>query len=223
MECEREGVGVADRIYMPALPSTTKKKGERRTMKIKDIAGVCRKEKEIIIYDRTDGKSVQQYVGVGAAVYKINGLPYLTSYDVATMFDLSEEQKNSWYIEQRELPASLDFDDFSDNEIPAERLNISIIYGDKTLRAVATKTGIFFVNALFLRPFKGISDAELYLRERGSNVYLVVKTGFLLNAMIMPIHIIPGMLNSIRTLADKADVRFIRNTDSEKMDGQMEI
>lgn len=49
-------------------------------MKIKSIAAICKKNKNIAIFERysDDGDILTQYIGDGSAVYPVVGLPSLT-------------------------------------------------------------------------------------------------------------------------------------------------
>lgn len=48
-------------------------------MKIKSIAAICKKNKNIAIFERysDDGDILTQYIGDGSAVYPVVGLPQL--------------------------------------------------------------------------------------------------------------------------------------------------
>lgn len=48
-------------------------------MKIKSIAAICKKNKNIAIFERysDDGDTLTQYIGDGSAVYPVVGLPQL--------------------------------------------------------------------------------------------------------------------------------------------------
>lgn len=49
-------------------------------MKIKSIAAICKKNKNIAIFERysDDGDILTQYIGDGSAVYPLSGFPSLT-------------------------------------------------------------------------------------------------------------------------------------------------
>ena len=60
-------------------------------MKIKSIAAICKKNKNIAIFERYsgDGDILTQYIGDGSAVYPVVGLPPLDAESLLTIFDLS--------------------------------------------------------------------------------------------------------------------------------------
>ena len=61
-------------------------------MKIKSIAAICKKNKNIAIFERysDDGDTLTQYIGDGSAVYPVVGLPQLDKESLLTIFDVPE-------------------------------------------------------------------------------------------------------------------------------------
>lgn len=59
-------------------------------MKIKSIAAICKKNKNIAIFERysDDGDILTQYIGDGSAVYPVVGLPQLDKESLLTIFDV---------------------------------------------------------------------------------------------------------------------------------------
>ena len=57
-------------------------------MKIKSIAAICKKNKNIAIFERysDDGDILTQYIGGGSAVYPVVGLPQLDKESLLTIF-----------------------------------------------------------------------------------------------------------------------------------------
>ena len=55
-------------------------------MKIKSIAAICKKNKNIAIFERysDDGDILTQYIGDGSAVYPVIGLPPLDAESLLT-------------------------------------------------------------------------------------------------------------------------------------------
>ncbi|MBU5464954.1 hypothetical protein [Anaerotignum sp. MSJ-24] len=163
-------------------------------MKVKDIAAICRRENQIIIYDNTNGSSVQQYIGTGAAVYKLENLPYLNEDNIITLFDISEKKREDIYINLVQAPGVLNLEDFAPGEVIAEKLNIVITYAGTAFNAIKTADGVYFINSAYLRPFKNIEQTEIYFRQ-GKISYFAVKVGLLLQAVIMPLVIPAEMCN----------------------------
>lgn len=68
-------------------------------MKIKSIAAICKKNKQIIIINRYNGNEAgTQYIGDGGAIYLINGLPELDEKSLLTIFDVPEKQRANWNV-----------------------------------------------------------------------------------------------------------------------------
>ena len=67
-------------------------------MKIKSIAAICKKNKNIAIFERysDDGDILTQYIGDGSAVYPVVGLPQLNKESLLTIFD------GKWYYFSKE-------------------------------------------------------------------------------------------------------------------------
>lgn len=66
-------------------------------MKIKSIAAICKKKKNIAIFERysDDGDTLTQYIGDGSAVYPVVGLPQLDKESLLTIFDVPEKDREA--------------------------------------------------------------------------------------------------------------------------------
>lgn len=148
-------------------------------MKIKSIAAICKKNKNIAIFERysDDGDILTQYIGDGSAVYPVVGLPQLDKESLLTIFD---------------VPAGISFEDTDETERHVEREGISIIYSGRTLKPIRTTRGLVFIESRYLSPVADVLDVlELYERRTAEGTpYIVAKAGFLLQAVIMPYDVI---------------------------------
>ena len=202
---------------------------ERRCiMKVKDIAAICRRENQIIIYDDTNGSSVQQYVGTGAAVYKLENLPYLNEDNIITLFDISEKKREDIYINLVQAPGVLNLEDFAPGEVIAEKLNIVITYAGTAFNAIKTADGVYFINSAYLRPFKNIEQTEIYFRQSKKISYFAVKVGLLLQAVIMPLVIPAEMCNLMSYILKEKNMKYLKSSmtaaaDMDSLDGQLKI
>lgn len=60
-------------------------------MKIKSIAAICKKGKQVVLYNRYEsGGTLQQYIGDGMTAYPVSGLPELDEESILTIFDVPE-------------------------------------------------------------------------------------------------------------------------------------
>lgn len=163
-------------------------------MKIKNIAAICKKQKAVVLFNRyhSDGETVTQYMGDGAAAYPISGLPELDDESILTIFDIPEKQREDWLVRYMAIPEGINFEDTDANERMIERGDLSIVYAGKTLRPLQTRRGLVFIEHRYLSPVSDVLDVlELYERFTPSGTpYIVAKAGFLLQAVIMPYDVI---------------------------------
>ena len=163
-------------------------------MKIKSIAAICKKNKNIAIFERysDDGDILTQYIGDGSAVYPVIGLPPLDAESLLTIFDVPEKDRDNYFVKTLGVPAGISFEDTDETERHVEREGISIIYSGRTLKPIRTTRGLVFIESRYLSPVADVLDVlELYERRTAEGTpYIVAKAGFLLQAVIMPYDVI---------------------------------
>lgn len=78
-------------------------------MKIKSIAAICKKNKNIAIFERysDDGDILTQYIGDGSAVYPVVGLPQLDKESLLTIFDVPEKDRDNYFVKTLGIPAGI--------------------------------------------------------------------------------------------------------------------
>ena len=179
-------------------------------MKIKSIAAICKKGKQVVLYNRYEsGGTLQQYIGDGMTAYPVSGLPELDEESILTIFDVPEKQREDWFVRVMPAPEGINFDDTDANEKMIDRDNLSIIYSGHTLKPLQTRRGLVFIQSRYLSPVSDVLDVlELYERFTSSGTpYIVAKAGFLLQAVIMPYDVInAGFVERLQRLA--ADCAF---------------
>lgn len=113
-------------------------------MKIKSIAAICKKNKNIAIFERysDDGDILTQYIGDGSAVYPVIGLPPLDAESLLTIFDVPEKDRDNYFVKTLGVPAGISFEDTDETERHVEREGISIIYSGRTLKPIRTTRGL---------------------------------------------------------------------------------
>lgn len=163
-------------------------------MKLKNIAAICKKTKMMILFNEQngDGEITAQYISNGAAVYPITGLPVLGEDEILTIFDITEKQRDKWYVRTQEVPAGINLADIDKNERQVEQSNISIASDGKVLLPLQTYDRIVFIDNAYIQPFNDVMDiVELYARTTVDGaVYIAAKAGFMLQAVIFPVDII---------------------------------
>ena len=162
-------------------------------MKIKSIAAICKKNKQVVLFNRySDSGTISQYIGDGSAVYPISSLPELDEESILTIFDVPEKQREDWPVRYRDIPEGISFEDTDATEKIIEQGNLSIVYSGKTLKPLQTRRGLVFIESRYLSPVSDVLDVlELYERVTPFGApYIVAKAGFLLQAVIMPCDVI---------------------------------
>lgn len=151
-------------------------------MKIKSIAAICKKNKNIAIFERysDDGDILTQYIGDGSAVYPVIGLPPLDAESLLTIFDVPEKDRDNYFVKTLGIPAGISFEDTDATERQVEREGISIIYSGRTLKPIHTTRGLVFIESRYLAPVADVLDVlELYERRTTDGApYIVAKAGF---------------------------------------------
>ena len=137
-------------------------------MKIKSIAAICKKNKNIAIFERysDDDDILTQYIGDGSAVYPVIGLPPLDAESLLTIFDVPEKDRDNYFVKTLGIPAGISFEDTDATERQVEREGISIIYSGRTLKPIRTTRGLVFIESRYLAPVADVLDVlELYERR----------------------------------------------------------
>lgn len=193
-------IRLADRAPRIDLPAITEQhdadaeETEGGEVKIKSIAAICKKNKNIAIFERysDDGDILTQYIGDGSAVYPVIGLPQLDKESLLTIFDVPEKDRDNYFVKTLGVPAGISFEDTDETERHVEREGISIIYSGRTLKPIRTTRGLVFIESRYLSPVADVLDVlELYERRTAEGMpYIVAKAGFLLQAVIMPYDVI---------------------------------
>ena len=120
-------------------------------MKIKSIAAICKKNKNIAIFERysDDGDILTQYIGDGSAVYPVVGLPQLDKESLLTIFDVPEKDRDNYFVKTLGVPVGISFEDTDETERHVEREGISIIYSGRTLKPIRTTRGLVFIESRY--------------------------------------------------------------------------
>lgn len=133
---------------------------------------------------RRDGR---QLVGNGNALYELRGLPKLKPEEMLVMFDVKENDVGNWYVPGVQETAHYDFENDASSEEELRMDLPTIGYLGDTLRPLETENGqIIFINNDLLKPIESDMMRLSLRRTEGGTPYVVVKDGFLFEAMIMP-------------------------------------
>lgn len=160
-------------------------------MKIKSIAAICKKMKQVMILNHCDSNgTVTQYIGDGVALYPVYDLPLLDEESVLSIFDVPEKQRESWNTRCVE-PDGFHLEDTDTSEYFIEEMGVSVVLNGTTLKPFRAKDGVLFVNSKYLAPFSDVRDIVQFFERRLDNgqPYVVAKAGFMIQAVIMPFQV----------------------------------
>lgn len=159
-------------------------------MKINKLAALLKKSGTITLYGMERTRT--QWVGDGAAAYPLLGLPYLEESSLYTMFDINERQQDKLHFQHVDLPDNTNFADTDDCENIIESGKISLATAGHLIRPLQTQKGIVFIDTKYLAPLSDtLVSAEFYERISPSGqVYIAVKSGFMLMGVIFPYDLI---------------------------------
>lgn len=153
-------------------------------MQIKAIAALCKKRKVIYIATEADE---QQYIGDGAAIYKIMGLPALNADEVMTLFDLKAKERGKMnVIEKESIP--LDISDYAEDETELTDAYFTFCYGEKVLLPLGGRDGLILIESKYLKPVSDETEYQRFYQRKddSGNSYVVVKNGMIAQAAILP-------------------------------------
>jgi len=167
-------------------------------MKIKAIAGLCKKAKTIVLH--YDEEKEVQWLGDGYASYPLLNLPWLVEENIFAMFDVPEDKQSKFDISSKPITAL--FDSTTKTESAIESCKISIIAHDCELLPLQTSLGLVFINAAYLKPVSDMELLDFYERiMEDGKIIIAVKCGLFLVGLIKPYDIIrEGFIEGLENL-----------------------
>ena len=157
-------------------------------MKIKAVESIIKANRAIYI-SKGDGC---QWIGNGAAMYPLYGLPELSQENIFTMFDIPEDKREKYTFMQ--IQNARDLDNYP-GEQEVYSLSTSIVASGALLNVYETSRGAVFLDARYLRPFRD-DDISVFERIGDNGVYIAVKKGFFLAGIIAPAAVNAGQVFS---------------------------
>ena len=174
-------------------------------MKLKAIAPLCAKVKQIVLFDDGNGA---QWISDGAAAYKLpEALGMLSTGAVTAVFDIPPEKAADYMIDRRPLPDCHDPDDTADGEKDlAFELTCRIKFQDRDMLPLTAPDGrVFLMQTKYCKPLEDAEQIRFSLREDGEHPPVIAaKDGMFLTALIMPIDV-KEMEPGVRWLQGIAD------------------
>ena len=154
-------------------------------MILKAISKLCKKRKRIALY--TDRRGDCQWIGDGSSLYPLHGMPELDEETVFAVLDIPQDKRESYIVSWEAWPEHIDGGDEADGERQLLDSPCGIVWKDMKLMPARTSRGLWFYNPDYLNPLRDADSFELYERETpDGRIYLAVKTGLLLRAIILP-------------------------------------
>lgn len=173
-------------------------------MKFKKIEQILKQRNIIYVIKEKD----RQWIGNGEAFYQVNGLPDLTMQTVMTIMDVPENSRGSWIYEEVEKTDSYSLQDVVNNESLVDRYQIGVVHHREYV-ALRTSIGLQYIANQYLAPLQDEKNGnELYERVgHNGNMYIAVKSGLLLRAIIMPNNkILENTIELLQNMAEQADI-----------------
>lgn len=164
-------------------------------MKLKAVEKLCKKRGVVCLFDEVieavddENTPPRQWMGDGAAVYPLDGVPYLDEGGVYAIFDVNDKQKDKLRVSHYEyMPEGMCLDDVCRGEVALEIVNLKMALGGTDLILLKDAEGhLMTIDAEYKRPFENWKDCELFRRVSGGGVpYVAVKSGCILRGLIWP-------------------------------------
>lgn len=154
-------------------------------MKLSALYKLCKKNKSVMLLTGDDGR---QWIAVeGSNLYPMDGLGDLDEGKLLIMMDVPEDEKSDWDIFEKEMTEHLQFlaQDNRDDDRPAQKAPVTICVDGDDLRPVYSAYGLVLVREDALRPVADSKKTqELFVRKSTEGLFVVVKNGFELIAVI---------------------------------------
>ena len=189
-------------------------------MIFKNLTALCRQQKRIYLFG---DEEETQWISDGAAIYPLHGMPGMTDKVLPQIFDIPEKDLGKYHIKQEDgLPGGFDYEDVGQKEIMLRPEPWILKRYETILCPVRTSRGLMFYNPDYLKPLLDVQDRlEIYEREHANGtIYFAVKSGFLLQAIILPMRAENGkMLEELLTLCSALQETVEREAAKETAGG----
>lgn len=153
-------------------------------MKIKHITALCKREQIVYLYDGSDG---QQYVGDGAAIYPLYGLPRLDEKSILTVLDVPDDKRPEWEVRRRTLEVNAEDADPEEEPVGMEYRGLALVVDGDSIAPLKTSRGMVFIRTKYMSPLMDHRGLTFFMRTTyQQDPCIAVKEGFLLRALIMP-------------------------------------
>jgi len=158
-------------------------------MKFSKVANICKKSKCIYLYNYITSTATQ-WLGNGSAMYRLDGMPYLTPDELLALWSIPEKNWLDYGRTEKDMPSNINFIDNAG--IPIKKHSLSVGWKGESFQLFEDTTGIYAINEIYLAPFTDNLDYIEYHRQpnQGGGFLLGVAVGLGLQAVIAPSMII---------------------------------
>ncbi len=172
-------------------------------MLLKHIEALCKHSKTISILE-TD---TCQWISDGFACYPLLKMPKLNEKTVLTVLNIPESKEAKYSVTVKPMHEHFNTGDHDAHEKEIEKEWMPIM----NAKPMKTSEGITFINFRFLKPLQDLEQPRFFERKTETGqIYIVVKEGFLINAIIMPTTMInEGFVKSMRELAEQCEIAYL--------------
>lgn len=126
----------------------------------------------------------------GYAVYRLEGLPKMTSDDFLNLLGVTETQKEKWSKKDMvDTEGVTKQDRVEETELTADPAGISVFYNGMYLTPFYTTDGVLWMDEDLLEPVRKMDSKYLafFLRGEKGRRMVAVKDGLILVAVISPV------------------------------------
>ncbi|MBR5094463.1 MAG: hypothetical protein IK095_05160 [Oscillospiraceae bacterium] len=187
-------------------------------MIFKNLVMLCRAHKRILLYGGPDGT---QWIGEGNAIYPLHGMPPMDRTALPVVFDVQQKDLGKYTIKHEDaLPSIFDYHDTAP-EMQLQPEPISLVLSGALLRPLRTSRGLMFYDPDYLRPLRDLQDTlEIYERATAQGqVYFAVKSGLLLQALILPLRVDKVRLLTLLQAMEGALLEAVESERDEEDEG----
>lgn len=174
-------------------------------MIIKKIAALCKSVKGVTLFD--DVENGIQWITDGYAVYPLYDMPRMDEKTILAVLDVPGDKRGEFRVRSMKLPTNLNFNDDDEHERMLPEMDIGIVFRNMKIIPARTSRGLWFFSQKYLEPLNDLDGFEIYERkDKDGKIYFAVKTGFMLQAIIIPMLPEPEVLaGRLRRLADELE------------------
>lgn len=157
-------------------------------MKIKKAFDICKRDNNIATYSITDG---ELWLTNGVAAWALNDVPELSEDYICQLYDINDKKREKIHFHiNMEVPEHLNLNDADPKEFPAEPLTTNLVLqGKGIVQPLLWERGLVLIEKQYLEPLSDYQEEDIsyWIRYADAEaVYVAVKVGLLLYAIIVP-------------------------------------